>query len=291
MKEIKTRHLNKFLKTHSEVAIGTVKIKISRSKKVREYQPKHLARAKVFSVQKLFKRVCGLLKESNKVTMRKTAKLCLILLPVSVLMLAFCVSVARARGGSFVIESMQEAVENVDLGVSDQVFGNLSVSSGYIDFFITNPSGAIVQGFHNVSYTSFSFVASENGTYSMHLENAYQAYDVTVKLDYGVKMTINAQVGLNIGVSSGFAQVRPLPPPPPEPDNDEPDNLVEQYLNLLRASDILRTASSARTILPIRNVTFMSIIASVAGLAMVISPRARRPGFHTHTCRTSVSLR
>lgn len=221
--------------------------------------------------------------------MRKTTKLCLILLPVSVLMLAFYVSVARARDGSFVIGPMQEAVENVDLGVSDQVFGNLSVSSASIDFFITDPSGATVLGFHNVSSISFNFVASENGTYSMHLENAYQAYDVTVELDYRVKMTINAQVGLNIGVSSGSIQVgRPLPPPP-EPDNDE-DNLVEQYLNLLGASDILRTTSSARTILPIRSVTLMSIIASVAGLAMVVSPRALRPVFYTYTRRLLASL-
>ena len=225
--------------------------------------------------------------------MRKTTKLCLILLPFSVLMLVFCVSVARARGGSFVIGSMQETVENVDLGVSDQVFGNLSVSSGYIDFFVTNPSGATVQTFHNVSSTNFNFVASENGTYSMHLENAHQAYDVTVKLDYGVSITVNAQVRLNFGISSGFAQVIPPPPTRPlEPDNDnEPsDNPVEQYSNFLRASEILKTARSARTILPIRNVTLMNIAASVAALTIIVSVRARRPDFHTHTRRLLASL-
>jgi hypothetical protein len=225
--------------------------------------------------------------------MRKTTKLCLILLPVSVLMVAFCVSVARARGGSFVIGPMQGAVENVDLAVSAQVFGNLSVSAGYVDFFITNPSGATVQGFHNVSSTDFNFAASENGTYSMHLENAYQAYDVTVKLDYGVSITVNAQVGLNVGISSGFAQVIAPPPTRPlEPDNDKKpsDNPVEQYSNFLRASEILKTASSARTILPIRNVTFMNIFASIAALTIIVSVRARRPDFYTHAHRTSVSL-
>jgi len=225
--------------------------------------------------------------------MRKTTKLCLILLTVSVLMLAFCVSVARARGGSLVLGSMQEAVESVDLGVSDEVFGNLSVSNGYIDFFVTNASGATIQGFHNVSSTSFNFVASENGTYYMHSKNSYQAYDVTVKLDYGVSITVNAQVGVNIGISSGFAQVIAPPPTRPlEPDdgNEPSDNPIEQYLNFLKASEILKMASNARIILPIQNVTFMNIVASVAALTTIVSVRARRPSFYTHTRRLLASL-
>lgn len=215
--------------------------------------------------------------------MRKTTKLHLILLPVLVLMLVFCVSVAEARGGSFVIEPMQEAVENVNLGVSDQVFGNLSVRDGYVDLFITNPSGTTVQGFHNISSINFNFVANESGTYSMRLNNTYQVYDVTVELKHSVSMTVNAQVGVNVGISSGFIQVMPPPTRPLEPDDNEPtDYLIKPYLNFLRAADILKTVTNARTILPIRNVALMSIIASIAGLTVILNPRRRRSDIHAH---------
>jgi hypothetical protein len=212
--------------------------------------------------------------------MRKTTKLCLILLPVSVLMLAFFVSVARASNRSFVIAPMQEAVEKVNLGVSDQVVGNLSISSGYIDFFIVNPSGVTVQTFQNVTSVSFNFEADENGNYSMRLNNTYQAYDVTVELDYGVSMTFNIQANMNVGSSSGFVQVIGPPPTRPlQPDDDEEptDSLVEPYLNFLRAGDILKTASGSRTLLPIRNVVLMTAIGSVATLTIIIDRRWRKP--------------
>lgn len=213
--------------------------------------------------------------------MSKTTKLCLILLPISVLMLVFCVSVVEARGGSFVIGLMHEAVENVNLRVSDQVFGNLSASDGCIDFFISNPDGVTVQDFLNISNISFNFTADVDGNYSMHMNNMYQAHDVTVELEYGVHMTITSQVNMNVGISSGFAQV--VPPRFEQPDKpDEPDNLVEKYLNFLKATDILKTATNARTILPIRSVNLMSCITAVVGLTMVISMREREPDVHKY---------
>ena len=208
----------------------------------------------------------------------------LILLPISVLMLVFCISLAEARGGSFVIGSMQGAVENVDLGISDQVFGNLSVSDGCIDFFIVNPSGVTVQTFQNVTGVSFNFEADENGNYSMRLNNTYQAHDVTVELKYGVNMIVTSQVNMNVGISSGVAHVVSitLPPPPEQPDEQD-DYVVGPYLNFLRAADILKTATNARTVLPIRNVTLMSCIASLVGMAIILNIKARRPDFHTHS--------
>jgi hypothetical protein len=218
--------------------------------------------------------------------MRKTTKLHLILFPVSVLMLVFCVSVARASNQSFVIGSMQEAEENVYLGVSDSVVGNLSVMNGsHIDFFIDNPDGITVQGFLNVSNVNFNLVVDKNGTYSMRLNNTYQVFDVTVELDYGASITVNAQVGVNVGSSSGVAHVvAPLPPTRPlKPDDDEPtDYLVKPYLNFLRAADLLKMATEARTILPIRNVTLMSCIASGLVLTIVIGMREREPDARKH---------
>jgi hypothetical protein len=225
--------------------------------------------------------------------MRKTTRLYLILLPISVLMLAFFVSVAGASNRSFVIGSMQEAVEKVNLGVSDQVVGNLSIINGHIDFFIDNPDGITVQEFLNVSNLNFNFVADKNGTYSMRLNNTYQAFNVTAELDYGVNRTYVNEETMNVGSSSGIAQV--ITPPltrPLEPDNDNgpTDNLVEPYLNFLRASEILNTASSARTILPSDNVALMCIIASVLGLIIVVSVRARRPNFFTNTARAKLNI-
>jgi filamentous hemagglutinin family protein len=211
--------------------------------------------------------------------MRKTIKHYLILL-VSVLMLAFFVSVARASNRSFVIGPMQEAVENVDLGVSDQVFGNLSVSDGCIDFFIVNPSGVTVQTFQNVSSVSFNFVADENGNYSMRLNNTYQAYDVTAELDYAVSREFVFQERVNAS-SFGSLVIAPPPTRPLEPDDNEPtDYLVEPYLNFLGAADILKTATNARTILPIRNFTLISGMATILELTIVISITGREPDVH-----------
>lgn len=209
-------------------------------------------------------------------------------------MLVFFVSVARASNRSFVIGSMEEAVENVNLGVSDQVVGNLSVSDGCIDFFIVNPSGVTVQTSQNVSSVSFNFVADENGNYSMRLNNTYQAYDVTVELDYGVNRTFVFQERLNAGSSMGVAHVGPsiIRPPPPNFEDDKPtDYLFEPYFNFLKAADILKTATNARTILPIRNVTLMNCIASVVGLTIILNPRWRRSDFQVHARHLLASLR
>ena len=128
----------------------------------------------------------------------------------------------------------------------------------------------------------------------MHLNNVYQASDVSAELDYAISKTFAFQDGLNVGSSSGVAHVvTPLPPTRPlEPDDDEPpNNLVEQYLNFWKASDILNTARNARTILPIRNVTLMSCIASVVGLTIILNPKWRRSDFQAHARHLLASLR
>lgn len=225
-------------------------------------------------------------KKSHKLTMRTSKKLFLILLSITVLMLGFFVSVARASNRSFVIGPMHGAVENVYLGVSDKVSGNLSVSWGYVDFFITNPDDVNVQEFLNVSNTSFNLVADKNGTYSMHLNNTYQESNVTVELDYAVSRSYAISAGLTVGSSFGVAQV--IAPPPtrplqPDDDNGPSDNLIGQYRNFLRAGDILNTACSARTLLPIRNVFLMAFFGSAATLTIIVVPRWRKPSLYAHT--------
>lgn len=129
-------------------------------------------------------------------------------------------------------------------------------------------------------------MADKNGTYSIHLNNTYQAFDVTAEVGYAIDRTFVLRDGLNVGSSTGVAHVvAPLPPARPlEPDDDEPpNNLVEQYLNFWKASDILNTVRNARTILPIRSVTLMSCIASLAGVAIILNIKTRRSDFHTRT--------
>jgi hypothetical protein len=224
--------------------------------------------------------------------MSKIVRLGLILLLTTVLLLALGISTAKARGGVFIVKPTQEVIEDVNLEVSDEVFGNLSVSDGFIDFYVTNPSGATVQSFHYIANTSFSFVADENGTYSMHLNNTYQTCDVTVTLHYSVLFKVVSQVNMNVGFSTGVAKVVPRPQPPPEPDKpDELDDLYEKYLNFLKASEILRTVRDCWRYLPIRNVTLaMSCIALAVELIEIGRHRQHKHVFNAHIRRRTASL-
>jgi hypothetical protein len=210
-----------------------------------------------------------------------------ILLSVLVLMLGFSVYSAEARGESFTIETMKEAVENVTLGVSDQVVGNLKIINGSVDFLVTGPNGAVVLSFPNVSDISFNFTAVENGMYSMRLNNTCQASSVIVELDYRINVTVNLQAGINVGSSLGVAQVvaPAIRPSPPDIEDDEQlqDYVVEPFLNLLRASDILNQATGARVFLPISNLTLISGVASLLGLTFGMSVRRRKPLFPKET--------
>lgn len=150
--------------------------------------------------------------------MKKTIRLFPILLLVLAWMLVFSVLPAYARGGSFVIEPMQEAVENVTLGIPDQVVGSLSVVNGSIDFHVVDPKGAVVLSFLNISSTSFNFTAVENGTFSMTFNNTCQMSSVTVELDYQINMTVVLQAEIHMTSSVGTAQVVAPIVPPSAPD-------------------------------------------------------------------------
>lgn len=125
--------------------------------------------------------------------------ICMIL----IFLTGFSIPYANARGGVFVISPMQEATETVELTVSDsataEVCGNVSVINGFVDFYVTSPSGNIILCYNNTSFSPFNFSAIENGTYTLHLANTWSEKDVTATLDYGVnfEIVLHATIGLS----------------------------------------------------------------------------------------------
>ena len=205
----------------------------------------------------------------------------LILFFVIVLLLALGVQVVSARGGIFVVEPKREAVEEVNLGagadVSSEVVGDLSVTNGSIDFWITSPSGVVVLYDYKITNSSFSFVAKENGNYTMHMSNEYLMQNLTVTLNYGINMNITAVANINFGASASAGVIRIVAPPPPPPSVDDPrpnlDNLYKRYLNLLKGSEILRILREGWEYMPISK---MLLVVSGSILAVGLGITARR---------------
>ena len=125
---------------------------------------------------------------------RKCFKLiCMVL----IFLAGFSVPYTNAKSGVFVIGPMQEATETVELVVSQSssanVCGKVSVINGFIDFYVTSPSGNIILCYNKTSFNCFNFSAVENGTYTLHLVNTWSENDVTATLDYGVNFEIVLQ--------------------------------------------------------------------------------------------------
>jgi hypothetical protein len=186
-------------------------------------------------------------------------------------MFVFFVGTAKARDESFVIQPKQEAVEYVNLAGSGNASGNLSASQGQIDFFIRDPNGIIIQEFLNVSTTPFSFVADKKGNYSMCMDSNYEAFNVTVILDYTVEL--RADPSASIGVSSsGTAHVYSVMRPPflNLQDDEGSDYVIGPYRAFQDATQMLRVIDSGSAFLPFRGVNLTGcIVASVMALVWV----------------------
>jgi hypothetical protein len=205
----------------------------------------------------------------------------LILSSVIVLLLTLSTQAVSASGGIFVVEPKREVVEEVNLSagarVSSEVVGDLSVTNGSIDFWITSPSGVVLLYYKKIVNSSFSFVAKENGNYTMHLSNSYLTQNVTATLNYGVNMNIT--VVDNVGASTGVATVVAPPPLPSLPDIEDPpnlDNRYERYLNFLKASEILRIIREGLEDMPIREL-FLAVSCCMLAVGLeIIAGRRKR---------------
>lgn len=125
----------------------------------------------------------------------------------------------NARGGVFVIKPRQEVTDSVELMVSDatsvEVYGNLSVADGFVDFYVTSPSGMVLLCYNKTAFSTFKFVANENGTYVLHLANRWSQSNVTVRLHYRVHWKIIVEEKTGIGTSTENVQLITSPPLPP----------------------------------------------------------------------------
>jgi hypothetical protein len=202
-------------------------------------------------------------------------RLQLILFLCVVLLLVLKTQAVDASGDIFVIEPKQQAIEEVNLstgaGVSSELVGDLFVTNGSIDFWITAPSGIVLVNESNIADSRFSFFAKENGSHTMHLSNSYLTQNVTVTLKYGVNMIVNLYSNINVGMDmrSEVAKVVVLPPLPEIDDPRILDNLYERYLNFLKSSEIMRTIKEGLQT-PVRGMfAAVSCIIVAVGLGIV----------------------
>lgn len=123
------------------------------------------------------------------------------------LLCIFFVGIVNARGGIFIVEPSGKATERVEFGVSDEVHGNLSVSNGFIDFYIASPSGTVLLCYNKTAFNVFNLTAEEEGNYTFHLVNSYQTENVNVTLNYFIVFTVDLYAEVNVGYSLGTAVV------------------------------------------------------------------------------------
>jgi hypothetical protein len=103
---------------------------------------------------------------------------------VSLLFLLALISSVQANS-VFVIEPSTEVTQEVQSNGCKSIGGNVSVVSGSIDLYVTDPSGATLLYYENTSFTKFAFNTTQNGTYTFHLANRRLDNNVTATLWYG----------------------------------------------------------------------------------------------------------
>jgi hypothetical protein len=141
------------------------------------------------------------------------------------------------------------------------------VINGSIVFWVTDPSGVIVSNDSNITNTTFSFAAEENGTYTMHLRNPYLTQNVTVALNYNVNWEfIFADVSR---AASNIAIVKVFQPlQSPLPDHPDPD--LETYLIFPETSEISEMIQKGLVYMPIQEMfAAIGCIIVVVGLGIV----------------------
>jgi hypothetical protein len=121
---------------------------------------------------------------------------------ISLLLALFFVGQVYARGENFIIEPNHEVTETIPLTVSSSVTGNVS-ANGKVDFYVNSPSGAVIYCANKTTFNPFSFVANENGNYTIHVINSNQE-NVTSILNYNIHLVVVLQekIGVNFNVAA-----------------------------------------------------------------------------------------
>jgi hypothetical protein len=81
----------------------------------------------------------------------------------------------------------QEITRNIGLTSEDKVTGTLTATGlgTPIDFTVTDPNGNLILQYDSTLGTTFSFIATNNGTYTMHFRNSYEA-PAQCTIDYSI---------------------------------------------------------------------------------------------------------
>jgi hypothetical protein len=114
---------------------------------------------------------------------------------VVVMMLACLPLLGRAYASveTFVAEPEREVTLTVDSNGCVSIYGNISIMQGYVDFYITDPSGNTLCLFNMTAFTDFNIASPENGTYTFHIANPWSPNNVTATLFYGKSFRVVIQ--------------------------------------------------------------------------------------------------
>jgi hypothetical protein len=115
-------------------------------------------------------------------------KLASITLISLVLLSAFLAFASAAE--TFTVPNFSIHTVTLDLNQGDTVTGSVSVSGGSgndINLIIQEPDGSIVATYTQITSSSFSFTASQKGTYKLIFDNTFSLLtSKSVTLDYSV---------------------------------------------------------------------------------------------------------
>jgi len=103
---------------------------------------------------------------------------------------------AYASAETLVVEPGQEVLRTVDSNGCVSICGNVSVAQGYVDFYITGPSGNVLLLYNKTAFADFNVTNVENGTYAFHIANTWSPNATVVTLCYGKNFEVVLQENL-----------------------------------------------------------------------------------------------
>lgn len=121
------------------------------------------------------------------------------ILAIVILLVCFSLfKIVYASAETLVVETGQEVIRTVDSHGCVSICGNLSVTQGYVDFFVTGPSGNVLLLCNKTAFTEFNVTTVENGTYAFHIANMWSPNATVVTLCYGKNFEVVLQENLKI---------------------------------------------------------------------------------------------
>lgn len=99
----------------------------------------------------------------------------------------------------FVIEPSEEVTRTVESSPGCvSMCGNLTVTNGFVDFYVTSPSGTVLFFYNKTAFTDFTITTIENGLYTFHIVNSWSNNNVTATLYYGKNFEVILQENIAI---------------------------------------------------------------------------------------------